>query len=201
MAVSDVSICNLALQKLGAKRITSLTEDSNNARQCNACYESVRDQELRKRNWKFAITRATLTPLADAPAFDFSYAFPVPSDCLRLILPTRSCLDWTLETQDDTTVILTNDGNSINVRYIARITDPTRFDPLFVEALACRIAEQVCEQVTQSNEKKADAQQQYKDAIAGAALVNAFEKLATDAPPSSWETARLVFRTTGGWSG
>jgi hypothetical protein len=35
-------------------------------------------------------------------------------------------------------VILTNDGSSINIRYIARVTDPTQFDVAFVEALAVR---------------------------------------------------------------
>ena len=54
---SEVDICNRALSKLGAARITSLTEDSVNARACNAMYESVRDAELRAHPWNFAMKR------------------------------------------------------------------------------------------------------------------------------------------------
>jgi len=192
MAASEVSICNLALQKLGAKRITALTEDSNNARQCNACYETLRDKELRKHPWKFAITRATLTPLATAPLFDYDYAFPLPADCLRVLLPNRENLDWKLETQSGQRVILTNDGDSINIRYIYRATDPNQFDTCFVEALAAKIAWHTCEQITQSNEKKATAKEDYKTAIADAKKTDAFEDEPQDAPRSSWETARLA---------
>jgi hypothetical protein len=191
MAASEVSICNLALQKLGARRITALTEDSNNARQVNACYATLRDKELRANPWNFAIKRATLTPLATAPLFDYLYAFPIPADCLRVYRPNRSSLDWRRETQDDQQVILTNDGDSINIRYAARIVDPNLYDVCFVEALASKIAWHCCEQITQSNEKKATAAADYKAAIADAKKTDAFEDMAEDAPPSSWETARF----------
>ena len=45
---SVVQISNRALQKLGAKSIVSLTEDSVNARAANLCYEDLRRAELRK---------------------------------------------------------------------------------------------------------------------------------------------------------
>jgi hypothetical protein len=40
---SIVDICNGALNQLGATTILSLTEDSKNARLCNARYTQVRD--------------------------------------------------------------------------------------------------------------------------------------------------------------
>ena len=43
---SVVGICNLALTKLGAARITSLTDDTKQARALNAIYEATRDAEL-----------------------------------------------------------------------------------------------------------------------------------------------------------
>lgn len=192
MAASEVSICNLALQKLGAGRITALTENSNNARQVNACYEALRDKELRVHPWNFAVTPATLTPSATAPADpNYGYAFPLPADCLRLLLPNRSQLDWNIVRHQNARAILTNDGDSISIRYIARVTDPNEFDPAFVDMLACKIAENCCEQITQSNDKKADVQQQYKLAKADARMLDAFEDEPLDAPESGWETARL----------
>jgi len=44
---SVVDICNGALNQLGATTILSLTEDSKNARLCNARYTQVRDALFR----------------------------------------------------------------------------------------------------------------------------------------------------------
>ena len=192
MTTSDVLISNLALQKLGAKRITSLTEDSRNARSCNACYELLRDRELSTQFWNFAIKRATLTPASTTPIFGYQYAFPLPTDCLQIILPQRPYLDWKREIQGSQQVILTNQGASLNIRYVARITDPTQFDPCFVEGLACKMAMHMCEEITQSNEKKADAQQQYKDIMGQAKKNNAFEKISLSSPEDPWLTAQRV---------
>lgn len=185
---SDVSICNDALQKIGAEnRITSLTEDSRNARAVNACYAEKRDAELRAHRWNFAIKRAVLSPDTAVPAFHFSYQFTLPTDCLRPLPPRRTTLDWHVEGGK----ILTNDGTTINLRYISRVTDPNAMDPLFRDMLACRIAEQICEQVTQSNSKLEAVNAAYKASRAEARRNNAFEQTADAPPTDSWELARL----------
>jgi hypothetical protein len=190
MAVSEVSICNLALQKLGAARIVSLTEDSRNARSCNTCYEHLRDTEIRRYKWNFAKRRATLAPSAVEPDHDFDLAFPLPIDCLRLLPPAVNGLDWRIESHEGQSCILTNDGNTLEVEYVARITDPTRFDSSFVEMLACRMAEHMCEEITQSNTKKADARTDYKIARAEARQNNAFENISEEPPEDPWLAAR-----------
>ena len=67
MATSNVSIANLALQKLGAASIVALNSSPGSAADMNACFESIRDDELRKYRWKFAIRRAILAPHSTAP--------------------------------------------------------------------------------------------------------------------------------------
>jgi len=52
-----VSICSNALRKLGDDPITSLTDDTERARLCNAFYEPTRDAVLRSHPWNFAIER------------------------------------------------------------------------------------------------------------------------------------------------
>lgn len=190
MAVSDVSIANLALQKLGATRITSLTEDSRNARSVNACYEHLRDKELRAHKWNFAIKRTTLAPSATDPDFDYDYAFPLPSDCLRLLPPSRHALDWKIESHDGSPAILTNDGDTLEILYVARITDPTQFDECFIEMLACKIADHCCEEITQSNAKQANIREQYRDARREARQMNAFENISDEPPEDPWLAAR-----------
>lgn len=190
MATSYVSIANLALQKLGEPSIVSLTENSVSARAMNACYEALRDRELRANLWKFAKRRATLAAHATEPDFTFGYAFPVPSDFLRLIKPARVGLDWHLEYHEGVQAILTNDGDSLEIRYIAKITDPTLFDPLFVEMLACKMAWHCAEALTQSNSKKMAALEEYKDVRREARQVNAFEVPTQPQPVDEWLTAR-----------
>ena len=46
MAYSDVGIANLALIRVGAKRITALTEDSEQAIVANAVWQYIRDEVL-----------------------------------------------------------------------------------------------------------------------------------------------------------
>lgn len=190
MATSPVSIANLALQKLGESSIVSLTENSGPARAMNACYEPMRDRELRANLWKFAKRRATLAPHTTVPDFTFGYAFPVPSDFLRLLKPARVGLDWHLEYHDGVLAILTNDGNRLEIRYIARITDTTLFDPLFVEMLACKMAAQTVEALTQSNSKKQAILDEYRELRREARQVNAFEVNTQPVPVDEWLTAR-----------
>lgn len=191
MAVSEVSIANLALQKLGAKRITSLNENSGNARSINSCYEILRNAELQLNTWSFTLSRSPLAASPVAPAFGYSNAFPLPNDFLRLLLPPRNSLDWSVERQGGVRVILTNDGAPLNVRYVALVTDPTQFDPLFCTMLACKIAWNCCEEITQSNTKKADVRAEYGQTQDAAHLVDALQSLPDQPPTDDWDAARI----------
>ena len=48
---SIVDICNGSLNQLGATTIVSLTEDSKNARLCNARFTQIRDSVFRSHPW------------------------------------------------------------------------------------------------------------------------------------------------------
>ena len=189
--MSDVSICNLALQKLGAQRIVSLSDENKNARAVNACYEHERDLELRTHLWSFAKKRIALAPSSVAPAFDFSYAFPLPTDYIAWIPDPTISLDWSIESHEGALSILTNDGSVIYLRYIAKIEDTEQFDPLFQEALACRIAWQCCEEITQSNSKQAKITDDYTQAIRLAKRRNAFEVVPQEPVEDSWIWGRM----------
>lgn len=54
---SSVGIANIALSKIGAQRIVSFSENTENARLLNAIYGTIRDEVLRAHPWNFAITR------------------------------------------------------------------------------------------------------------------------------------------------
>jgi hypothetical protein len=187
---SKVEIANRALQLLGAKSITSLTENSRNAQAMNRAYESVKLAELRKHPWNFAIKRAQLAANATAPLFTKANSFPLPADWVRL-LPTdpednMNDLDWQIEGRN----ILTNDDAPLNIRYIYDVTDPNEMDPLFRETFAAKLADATCEEITQSNAKKAEAREVYKDVMAEARKANAIENVAAEPPEDPWISCR-----------
>lgn len=198
MSQSIVDVYNNALQKLGANRVISTSDNSREARSCNVAYDSNRRSELRKYRWNFAKKRVVLAPDASAPAFGYSYQFTLPTDCLRLLIPKDSSLDWQVEGGK----ILTNSvqspygganttGTALSLVYIADITDPSLWDPTFFDMVTIAMAIDMVDDLTQSNTKKQLLQQDYKDAKDAARVANAFEVLPADAPDDYWWEVRL----------
>jgi hypothetical protein len=70
MTIAAVDICNRALQKIGAARIASLTEDSRNAAECAACYDILREAELRRNVWRCSVRRSAMRAV-DTTSFTY----------------------------------------------------------------------------------------------------------------------------------
>ena len=185
---SQVDIANRALDKLGAESIVSLTEDSENARIINRAYEIVLESMLRSHTWNCAKVRVVLSPLSDAPAFDYDYQFQLPADCLRPIFPS-DVTDWSVEKGN---ILLTNDGDTLNLLYISTLDDPNDMDACFIEAFASKLALECCEKVTQSASKRKLAQDMYEDSMKTARKANAFENIPAQQDYSSWIDARTT---------
>lgn len=187
MAQNAIDLCNKALQRVGATTIMSLLDNSPEARACNLVYDSNRRDELRKHVWNFAIKRAVLAPDVAAPLFDYTYAFTMPSDCIRVLRPPTVDLDWKIEGRK----ILTNDGSTLYLRYIADITDPAQWDPSFYNAAALALAVDISERLTQSNGKKNMLMAEYDQAIKIARRMDAYESGPDEPVEDGWLVARL----------
>ena len=88
MNYSPVGIANMALQRIGARgTIGSLTEDSPNAIKINIVWDMIFQEVLSERDWKFAKTRIQLQQNATRPVGGYRWAYPLPSDFLRLVRP------------------------------------------------------------------------------------------------------------------
>lgn len=175
---SVVEICNKALDKLGATSIISLEDGTKNANLCNRGWSQIRDEVLRDHPWNFAVKRAVLAPSTNNPAWGFGNAFPLPADWLRL-LEVRDLS--TGEYQVENGRILA-DADALYVRYIYRVTDPNRYDALFVDAVASRLAAELCEAITQSGQKVQLLWEAYQDSIIRAKRVDGQEN-----PPQAYE--------------
>lgn len=78
----------MALQRIGARgTISSFAEDSPNAIKVNVCWDMVFQEVLSERDWKFAKTRVQLQQSAFQPVGGYKFAYPLPSDFLRLCKP------------------------------------------------------------------------------------------------------------------
>lgn len=185
---SQVEIANRALDLLGAEAIVALTEDSENARAINRSYNIVLRSMLRKHVWNCAKKRVVLAPLAATPAFDYTYQFQLPADCLRPIFP-NDATDWSIEKGK---VLLTNNGNVLNLLYISMLDDPNDMDACFVEVFAGELAAKNCEKLTQSVSKRREAKDELKTAWIDARKANAFESIPNQQDFSSWVDARVT---------
>lgn len=187
---SVVDICNRALQKLGAERIISLTQDSVSARACNLAYEQVRDAELRAHVWNFAVKRAELAADATAPVYGYNYAYTLPSDCIRLLKNDYQEAFYSDKWKIEGRKIITDESAPLPIRYVYRVTDTTIFDTLFIEALSSKMAYEMCEELTQSNSKREGAAADYKTAIREARKINAFENPPAEQDTDTWISIR-----------
>jgi len=192
MSASKIQIANLALQKLGAKRISSLTQDHPNARSINAAYDYVRQKELRAYDWSFAKRRASIAADASQTLWGTHNRYTLPNDYLYLILDneTGTAVDWQIESDASGKYIVTNDAAPLKIKYIADIDDPTYYDAMFIEVMACTLAAHCCEEITGSPSKENLLQNERKMAIDIAYQTGAIEKAAEDFPIDDWLTAR-----------
>lgn len=157
--VSEVDICNRTLISIHTPLITSLSEDSEQAVMCNVLYPQVRDEVLRAHFWNFAMAQATLQQSATTPLFDFSYAYELPSDYVRI---RRIQNDPRYKIKG--TELHTNQASAL-IEYVSKVTDPTKFDSMFVTALALRLGAALAYPLAGSESRAASLGAQYEKYI------------------------------------
>jgi len=180
---SVVDICNEAMDLLGAATITSLTENSKEARLCNRRFDTVRDAVLRAHNWNVAIFRATLAKDGTSPAFGFTNQFPLPTDpyCLRVVSLHTSNVDNDISPYDVQAMfkiegrnVLTDEG-TCNIIYVGRVTDTEQFDSLLSSTIAHRLASETAYAITGSTSVSQQIFQLYQQRLTEARSMDAIE--------------------------
>jgi hypothetical protein len=179
---SPVAICNIALGWLGANPILSFLDNSDTARLCGANYEPLRDTVLEARTWTFATSRA-YSHSTTHPAWGDGFVHPVPEDWL-LVLRVYPSANVAQAYGTQANVGVSDVGQSIWVREgsniisddsnaymwgLRRVADPDDYTPSFVQALAARIAADLCVPVTQNVKLQADLWSLYEAKLTEAA--------------------------------
>ncbi len=151
MPLSPVALCSRALLKIGAQPIQSFYDDRAEAEIALAFYEPTRDAMLSAYPWRFARGQMALPQLNAAPLADFSHAFQLPSDCLRILSVGvgGSGRGVVYRRVGDT---LHTDSADILLSYIFRPDDETA--PAYFEAaLIARLAAEFCLPLTEDTSR------------------------------------------------
>jgi hypothetical protein len=190
---SVTEICNSALNLLGASNISSLTDDSKNARICNQRYEPIRNRIFRSHPWNCLIKRIELAQDSEAPVIEYDYAYTLPSDCLRVLKihngstdSINSALDYKIEGRK----IITDQG-TLYLVYVALVTDPNELDVYLQEAIAANLAADIAYALTNNATLASNYQSQADERLREARFIDATENSLSIIESNEFIDARL----------
>lgn len=147
--MGPTEVCNMALARIGARRINDYGDPSDNkleALYCRLFYEQTAKALMRSHWWRFAKHRVQLSQDTNTPDFQWDYAYHLPNDFLRLIivydgsdLPGgRTYTSYELEGKR-----LLIDESTVYLKYIRWVSDVPSWDALFVEVMVLKLAQKL----------------------------------------------------------
>jgi hypothetical protein len=160
---------------LGEKPITSLDDNSSNAKQLTIQYVPARDATIEAYDWTFAIERFMPGLLTEEPVYGAGQLFAVPSNILRVIacdnvtntntyfrdaINSKEQIDWQMEGGN----IICNES-VVYARGVRRVEDEGSFSNLFVQAFAAKLAMLLAINLTASADIQARVTSYYDFAI------------------------------------
>ena len=158
--MSEVVIVNKALSLLGATRVSALSDNSLEAQSANNVYNESLKSILTECAWKFATKRVLLAKVDKKPAWvknGMKNYFQLPSDLVAIIETSDPNARWEVEGQ----MILT-DADTFGIEYVYFMTDSSKYPAYFIDAFACKLAADMCYELTNSNEKTMTLLELYK---------------------------------------
>lgn len=150
MASSEAEICSIALISLNAKPITSLTENTKEAKLCQRFYPKSLQEVLRMGPFQCSLKEFVLSP--DSPSsvsFTYSHSYQLPPDNIR-VWATSLDKDWGGDGEPWQVMgrkLVTN-ASSVKILYGHRITDVLLFDSLLEKALSADLAAKLAYPIT-----------------------------------------------------
>lgn len=159
--MTELEICNWALLKLGQRPLANLDEDSFKASLCRLLLAPLHRCLLRSFAWNFATQSACLSPLASKDGKGSRY--PLPKRCLKVLKVEEGG-----ELKGDCIVSKERSSNPLMIEYINEVSLED-CDPLYQEAVACKIAGELCPTLIADNQLtlrlKAEFEEAKKTAI------------------------------------
>ena len=152
---SVVDICNQAIGFLGSEPIISLDDATREAQLCKLNFEPVRDAVMAEAPWSFATLRISLNPEASrSPVFGYLYSYLIPTPGIRILEVSddpefkngANNFDYRVEDRR----ILCDEPSTIYVKGTAYLIDPGQWPAMFAQAVAVRLAHELCNALTRN---------------------------------------------------
>ena len=170
--VSETSICNQALQWLGQDPITSLNDNNTTAEWMRNNYPFLRDAVLEERMWTFATVRIK-SETADMDAWGVQYSHAIPANWISVFRCYENVNAYGGGTIDKTFRVegqnVLSSCSTVYLWGIQHVEDTGQFSPLFVQALAARLAADAAIPFTENRELQRDMWGLYGDKLREAA--------------------------------
>ncbi len=196
--MTSTDICNLALAYLAKGRITSLTQNTEEAKQCSMHYDHCRRLLLRSYRWGFS-RRVEKLALSASSVPGWEYVYGYPSDCLsvRFVFEKDDAArkevdrcEYEVAVVDGVKVICTNVEDAW-CEYTEDVTEVSKMTEEFVEALARYLAAAMALIVTGNAELMNTNYQLMQVALQQAQLEAAREREQTPQWPTKYAEARF----------
>ncbi len=206
LSADKLKVYNKALYKLGSRKLASITENREPRRVLDEIWGAADDMlswALEIGDWNFAtrIVELSYSPSVE-PSFGHRRAFDIPTDMRKL---TSLAADefftrpMTAREYQIAGPYWLADVDALYAKYVS--DDPSygfnsaAWSEQFCELLACKLAMQACERITNSRTKKQEIAAELRQAMAYAKSSDAMAEGSKSLPQGSWLRAR------GGYSG
>jgi hypothetical protein len=170
MPASIIDICNMALAHVGiGQRIEALTDEGQEAAQCDQFYDKAREATLRDFDWPFAEKTIALALTEEDPNTEWEFSYTYPVDCIRarrILTGTGNSftprVPFKIARGTASSVIHTNLEDAV-LLYTSDEKDPGLFDGSFVVALSYRLAMFIAMPLSRRQEQARMRSQYYEE--------------------------------------
>lgn len=149
MAISKTDILNKSLTLVGALPVTSIDDDSNNARILSRVYEQALRGLLGECKWNFATKRVLLSRLTDTlDWYDTgeTYIYQKPIDMIRIYGSSSPTAGWREEGD-----YIISDTEGLGLRYVYYLDVPSKYPSYFVEAFQDKLCSDIAYMIVNSS--------------------------------------------------
>jgi hypothetical protein len=188
-----IPIANSALTDVGTRLILTTTDSSKECTLVTQNWDTYRRAVLMDGLWKFSKNLVVLRMDNNFQAqFGFMYRYFLPKDFLRLIEfnDTKGNSDGSDAPWRIMGGMLFTNFSYANIVYVGDVTDVSKFDPLFCEALSAYIAMKLCKTLTGLSDISQFVAQ-YKLAKQKASFVDSTQDPSTQLDVDVWLQSRV----------
>jgi hypothetical protein len=202
---SKVGLWNVALQRLGTRRVDTDTEDTAEAEALDAVYDETLLYVLGEYPWSFARSVVQLAQQVATPTTVWAYFYDLPSDLVSLLRVSDGVDNYEWQTgpsipyerQEDDRIA--TDAEAAYLYYVKAVSDINQMSPSFRSALAWRLAMAVSYRLTESTTKADRCEFKYNQELEVAKSKDSIKSRIRPINPSSWVTSRESGSSTSEW--